>query len=353
MITLILDQKGRLWSRLEGGAPISPAEAFASLRAGTDQQFRLFAVDSTYGATLEPQALRAGTTSMTLKALLRRISGELEVTTGGETCVAYGETLQQIAQTLQAGLNSLSTIHTAGGVTVHVHGNRALSILFNEEGAQTAVTVNATGLRPQPDATVSTPITGDATTREQQRITLGEKTLINTSSFSNIDNQEYYEFEDIGDDNRATFYEIAITDPPPAGGSFTLETTGGNVTDPIDIKIGSKKLEVTILNYPDFRPSLPGDTSNANWTVVKPAPYTWQLTNALTGARPTFTADISGVQFHPGVIATVDLSTIATWAQATDGNLQLEATIRTDLTGRGDAEIFRAMFSLPAKNLEN
>lgn len=342
MITLILDQKGRLWSRLEGGAPISPAEAFASLRAATDQQFRLFAVDSTYGSTLEPQALRAGTTSLTLKALLQNISGELEVTTGGDTCIAYGETLGQIAQTLQAGLNSLSTIHTAGGITVHVHGNRALSILFNEEGAQTAVTVNATGLRPQPDATVSTPITGDATTREQQRITLGEKTLINTSSFSNIDNQEYYEYSDIGDSNRASFYEIAITDPPPAGGSFTLESSTGTVSNAIPVKTGAKTLEKKYFSF-----------FLGSWLVVKPAPYTWQITNEYTGANDTFTADISGVQFHPGVIGTVDLSTIATWVEAITGDINLEATIRTDLTGRGDAEIFRAAFALPARNLEN
>ena len=342
MIDIILDEKGRLWSRLSGGQPISPAEAFSSLTPGTDQQFRLYLVRCTGGNRLEPLPLRAGTTTMELVALVHDIEGDLSVSVGGDTAVASGKGLGELAQSLQAGLNSLTTIHNAGGLKVYVSGWRGLDVAYEVTGDQTAITADVSALRPIPDGTITTPVAGDGSTREVQRILLGEKTLATITSWSTIATRDTYEFTQAGDANAAALYEISLADPIPAAGSFTLDL-GGTVTDPIPLHYGAKNVQTLI---------------DSAWgadlfTVRKPYPYTWRLQRTAVGALTTPTADVGGVEFHPGISATVDLSSAANFAQTAGSHLHLRAIIRTDLTGQGDSEVFRADFRIPSEKLES
>lgn len=342
MIDLIIDEKRRLWSRLDGGHPVSLADQMRKLSPGTDSQFRLYVVRSTAGNKLEPLPIRVGTTTAEIIAILPKIRGEISATIGGDTCVATGENLQQLAASLQSGLNSLTTVHNAGGVKVNVCGWRGLDIRWELVGAQTSPTIDVSALEPRPDGTVTTPITGTASVRQLDRILLGERTLATLNSWSTISTRDSYEFSKAGDADAAALYELSLADPAPAAGSFTLDLSGTK-TDPIPPHYGAKNVQTVI-------DSAWGDDL---FVVRKPYPFTWRLQRTAVGALALPTADVGGIEFHPGASQSVDLSSVADFAQTAGPDLHLRLIIRTDLTTNGDEEIFRGDCTIPAENLES
>ena len=341
MIDLIIDEKRRLWSRLDGGKPISLADVMANISPGTDSQFRLFVVRSTAGSKLEPLPIRAGTTTAEIIAIIPKIRGEISATIGGDTCIATGENLQELAVSLQGGLNSLTTVHNAGGVKVNVAGWRGLDIRYELVGAQTAPTVNVSALEPNPDGTVTTPITGTASVRQLDRILLGEKTLATLNSWSVVSERDSYEYTQAGDAGSAAIYEISLADPAPAAGSFSLDL-GGTKTDPIPPHYGAKNMQTVI-------DSAWGEDL---FTVRKPYPYTWRIQRSALGALTLPTADVTGIVWHPGASQSIDLSTLAEYAQTAGPNLHLRLIVRSDLADTGDAEIYREDCVIPAEKLE-
>jgi len=341
-LDIIIDENRRLWSRLEGGHPIPLADLLAKISPGSDVQMRLYYVRSSHGDSLEPLSLRSASTTLELKAHVGDVTGELVADHGGDSATATGATLAALGASLQSALNGITEIHDAGGVRVSVLGLRGLLVTWESYGARDLITVDASNLAPQPDATVEEIVAGDADTRAVQRILLGDRTLATVTTWNTITARDTYEFTQAGDTDAAAIYEVALSDPAPAAGSFTLDL-GGTVTAPIPIGYGATKFQSVI-----------DDAWGAVFTVRKPYPYTWRLQRTAVGALTTPTGDFGGIVWHPGVDGTADLSGLDEIAAHRAGaSVELELVVRADVTSTGDEEIYRGRASVPAAHLES
>ena len=93
------------------------------------------------------------------------------------------------ATALQVALNALSSVTTAGGVTVTGSIKDGFVVAFNVNGARNLITGNVSGLSPVVDVVIGRQKTGNGATKEEQTIRIGNDwttTLLVTKSITLI-----------------------------------------------------------------------------------------------------------------------------------------------------------------------
>lgn len=223
MIRLIIDSEGGVWSDFRDPRPVMLSDALASAESADVEveiyEAKVWSRERVSLAPLTPASeytIRA-TTGFDPNSLIT-------FTFGGDSNALYARQLR--ASTLEAALNSLDDMATAGGCDVRptsgVDGDVSFRVTFRDPGSRAAIAVSVENGQT---ATVTEKAAGDVTTREVQEIrirqavscVLGNATDSVAATISNPDPGLWA----IKIDERAT------------SGSWTL-TIGATATTPLD-----------------------------------------------------------------------------------------------------------------------
>lgn len=148
--------------------------------------------------------------------------GTFTITDGTDTTSALAYNVS--AASMQTALNALNTSTGPFGDTVVVTGTAGgpYKITFDSNGAQSSLSVAATGLTPESGATVSELVAGDGSTQEVQSIQLYQQPLIlvtswtisGTSATASVNLTDYDLYQAVIDDGGSIerTLEIEITD---------------------------------------------------------------------------------------------------------------------------------------------
>lgn len=270
-------------------------------------------------------------TTETLKLALGRVdqapaSGTFTLTFGADTTASLAYNIS--AADLSTALNGLTSITTAGGVTVSGVDGGPFTIAFDAVGAQAYITGDLALLEPASVLNNVRKQTGDGSTKEIQVIRLAEGVLALQDTFS------------------AIAAPVATISTLTAGGSganeiqqlvIDQECIGGLIA----LTFGAKS---TSFNYgataDEVKESLEGNTNigagNIAVTKVSDTIYTFEFIGTLADANQAeFTVDGSGLEGFSGFSASLDLDNYSVESFLA-GSANKECYIELELTAGSD-----------------
>ena len=245
---------------------------------------------------------------------------------GGDTTAALP--FNATAAQLQAALNALASITSAGGVTVSKVGDN-YNIAFNLPGVRTELTTNATSLIPLSTATVAVLQEGTSTKVAISLVHLQRTVAGLATSFTQTEASQIT-IESLGawDGSKANF-RLSIS-PDPKGGSFTIgfdAQTGDDVSTSA-IQVGASAQDVqNALNIKALVDKV---------TVTQVGAYAYDITVATQPGTAGLTANDAGLLSFNGYVGDLSLNT-AEAISLLDGAESVETTLEVEITSDSKA----------------
>lgn len=292
---------GLAYSSFTGSTQVSNP----SLYLGDKAQLEIYLVKDT-GVPSYPREEIAYPAGLSLRVALGPIDesptgGTWKLSYGGDTtsAIPYNATTAQ----LQSALNALASITSAGGVTVTKVGDN-YNILFNNVGARTELTTDATSLTPLSTAGVAPLQVGDGSKPQiylvhLQRTVAGLATTFNQVTASSITVSTITAW----DGTRAT-YRVAIS-PDPKGGTFSLNFDALSGTDVSTSAISVGASGIDLLNALNVT----GSALAGKVSVQQLGAYTYDITVLTQPGTNGLTANASGLLSFNGYTGQLDLNT--------------------------------------------
>jgi hypothetical protein len=248
-------------------------------------------------------------------------AGTWTISFSGDTTSAlpYNATATQ----LQAALNALASITSAGGVTVSKIGDN-YNIAFNQVGARTELTTDPTALIPLSAATVALLQQGTASKVAISLVHLQRTVAGLATTFTQTEDCEIT-IESLGawDGSKATF-RLSIS-PDPKGGSFTIsfDPQTGNDVSTSAIQVGASSQDVqNALNISSLVDKV---------TVTQVGAYAYDITVATQPGSAGLTANDAGLLSFSGYVGDLSLNT-AEAISLLDGAESVETTLEVEIT---------------------
>ena len=248
-------------------------------------------------------------------------AGTWTMSFSGDTTSAlpYNATATQ----LQAALNALASITSAGGVTVSKIGDN-YNIAFNLVGARTELTTDPTSLIPLSAATVALLQQGTASKVAISLVHLQRTVAGLATTFTQTEDCEIT-IESLGawDGSKATF-RLSIS-PDPKGGSFTIsfDPQTGNDVSTSAIQVGASGQDVqNALNISSLVDKV---------TVTQVGAYAYDITVATQPGTAGLTANDAGLLSFSGYVGDLSLNT-AEAISLLDGAESVETTLEVEIT---------------------
>jgi hypothetical protein len=248
-------------------------------------------------------------------------AGTWTMSFSGDTTSAlpYNATATQ----LQAALNALASITSAGGVTVSKIGDN-YNIAFNLVGARTELTTDPTSLIPLSAATVALLQQGTASKVAISLVHLQRTVAGLATTFTQTEDCEIT-IESLGawDGSKATF-RLSIS-PDPKGGSFTIsfDPQTGNDVSTSAIQVGASSQDVqNALNINSLVDKV---------TVTQVGAYAYDITVATQPGTAGLTANDAGLLSFSGYVGDLSLNT-AEAISLLDGAESVETTLEVEIT---------------------
>jgi len=245
---------------------------------------------------------------------------------GGDTTAALP--FNATAAQLQAALNALASITSAGGVTVSKIGDN-YNVAFNQPGVRTELTTNATSLIPLSTAAVSILQEGTSTKVAISLVHLQRTVAGLATSFTQTEASQIT-IESLGawDGSKANF-RLSIS-PDPKGGSFTIgfdAQTGDDVSTSA-IQVGASAQDVqNALNIKALVDKV---------TVTQVGAYAYDITVATQPGTAGLTANDAGLLSFNGYVGDLSLNT-AEAISLLDGAESVETTLEVEITSDSKA----------------
>jgi len=229
-------------------------------------------------------------------------TGTYTLTFGGDTTSAIDAAAT--AGAIQAALNGLSAISSAGGVTVTGELADHFTVRFTTAGTQGSITANVSQLIPDTVAVIDERIAGSASVKEIQEIQLRLTPAVYQDSWTNLGTTVTATIATTvtGNDSTNEVQRLTFSREPFAG-TYRLTMPGKNlantpgllsgVTDGVFTAISNHGL---ILNQPiqsDFSGTITGLTDDQIY-FVKTIPQPTQFTVAATAGGTLITASTTG-----------------------------------------------------------
>jgi hypothetical protein len=248
-------------------------------------------------------------------------AGTWTMSFSGDTTSAlpYNATATQ----LQAALNALASITSAGGVTVSKIGDN-YNIAFNLVGARTELTTDPTALIPLSAATVALLQQGTASKVAISLVHLQRTVAGLATTFTQTEDCQIT-IESLGawDGSKATF-RLSIS-PDPKGGSFTIsfDPQTGNDVSTSAIQVGASSQDVqNALNISSLVDKV---------TVTQVGAYAYDITVATQPGSAGLTANDAGLLSFSGYVGDLSLNT-AEAISLLDGAESVETTLEVEIT---------------------
>jgi hypothetical protein len=232
------------------------------------------------------------------------------------------------AAQLQAALNALASITSAGGVTVSKIGDN-YNVAFNQPGVRTELTTNATSLIPLSTAAVAILQEGTSTKVAISLVHLQRTVAGLATSFTQTEASQIT-IESLGawDGSKANF-RLSIS-PDPKGGSFTIgfdAQTGDDVSTSA-IQVGASAQDVqNALNIKALVDKV---------TVTQVGAYAYDITVATQPGTAGLTANDAGLLSYNGYVGDLSLNT-AEAISLLDGAESVETTLEVEITSDSKA----------------
>lgn len=271
--------------------------------------------------------------SETLKVALGRVdqaatSGTFTLTFDGDTTSAlnYNATAAEV----DTALNALTSITTAGGVTVSGSNGGPFTVAFDTVGAQNYITSDLSLIEPSAVLSNIRKQTGDGSTKEIQVLRIQENLLGLTTSFSAIPAPIATISTLIAGASGVNEIQQLKIDRQCIGGVIALAFGGASTS----FKYGATAAEV--------KTSLEGNSNiganNISVTKVSDQVYTFEFIGTLAGAdQAAITVDDSGLDGFSGFSGTLDLDnySVQSFLNGTeegDCYLEIELTDGSNIT---------------------
>jgi len=248
-------------------------------------------------------------------------AGTWTMSFGGDTTAALP--FNATAIQLQAALNALASITSAGGVTVSKIGDN-YNIAFNLVGARTELTTDSTALIPLSTAVVAVLQEGSASKVAISLVHLQRTVAGLATTFTQTEDCEIT-IESLGawDGSKAN-YRLSIS-PDPKGGSFTISfdaQTGDDVSTSA-IQVGASGQDVqNALNIKALADKV---------TVTQVGSYSYDITVATQPGTAGLTANDAGLLSFNGYVGDLSLNT-AEAISLLDGAESVETTLEVEIT---------------------
>ena len=242
------------------------------------------------------QTLRVGLGRIDVKVL----AGTYILDFDGEQTSAL--TYDAIKTDIQAALNNLANITSAGGVTVTGDGEQGpFTIRFNNPGARNFLTADVSEIEPTAIFPVIRKVTGDVSTKEQQVFKIRESLVSADSNFAMIPSPTIEVKEVIAGATGVDELQVVEISQICQGGSFTLIFSGKTAVIPYN----SSESEVEdILEALD-----PTYADSFNVVQISETQYNIYFTGTLGEINhPLLIADPSGLQGFSGFTGDMDLT---------------------------------------------
>ena len=240
---------------------------------------------------------------------------------GGNTTSAlpYNATAAQ----LQAALNALASITSAGGVTVSKIGDN-YNIAFNTAGVRTELTTDSTSLIPLSTAVVATLQAGTISKPQISLVHL-QKTVAGLATTFTQTSASQITVESLGawDGSKATF-RVSIS-PDPKGGTFTLafDAQTGDDVSTASINVGASGQDVqNALNIKALLDKV---------AVSQVGAYAYDISVSTQPGTNGLTANAAGLLSFSGYKGDLSLNT-AEAISLLDGAESVETTLEVEIT---------------------
>ncbi len=304
----------RLQKDFDDNTPITVAEMFRSERTGS-VPLELFLVDNDGGYATP------GTSDY--EVVIGRQAQEL---TTGKLKLTFTGTTEEIdlskpklATRIEAALNAVSEINSAGGVDViELNNGRAYQITFRSNGSRAAITAGVSDSMQPASALISEVTAGTGSSREIQLLTLEEASLaeVGTNAWSANSNPALAISTLVeGTANTREVSQLSISGDPAPGSFFVVSNS-----EPIPTEATAAQVK-SILNS-----ALSSDIGS----VKKTGERIWQITYKTNGDKTALSAGTHNLVKRPSVTGTLSLNTTAlAYAANSDGSdLSIGFTLR-------------------------
>ena len=246
------------------------------------------------------------------------------ITTGKLTLTFTGTTEEidlskpKLATRIEAALNAVSAVDSAGGVDVIELSPRAFQITFRSNGSRAAMSAAVAQSMQPASALISEVTAGTVSSREVQLLTLEEASLaeVSTSGWSTNSNPTLTITTLVeGTANTREVVQLSVTGDPASGSFFVVSNS-----EPISTEATAAQVK-SILN---------AALSNDIGSVKKTGERIWQITYKTNGDKTALSAGTHNLVKRPSVNATLSLNTTAlAYAANSDGSdLSVGFTLR-------------------------
>lgn len=311
---------GVAYASFSGSTQVSNPSFFL----GDKAQLEIYLVKDTGLATFPRQ--EADYSGLSFKVAVGQID---ESPTGGTWLLSYGgNTTSALAYNataaqVQAALNALASITSAGGVVVTKVGDN-YNVVFNQDGARTELTADTASLTPLSTAGISTLQEGTVSQPAIYLVHLQRTIAAFATSFTQVSaSSASVSALSAWDGGRAT-YRVSIS-PDPKGGTFTLAfdaQTGTDVTTSA-ISVGASALDV--------QNALNRDALLNKVTVQQVGAFAWDVTVTTQPGTNGLTVSGAGLLSFSGFKGELNLNTAAAIALL-DGAESIQTTLEVEIT---------------------
>ena len=225
----------------------------------------------------------------------------------------------KLRERIEAALNAVSEVDTAGGVDVEtLDSGRAYSITFRSAGSRAAITASVAESIQPAGVYLSEATAGNGSTKEVQILTLEEAALaeVTTSGWS-ANSAPALAISTIVEGTASTreVVEVSVSNDPAPGSFFVLSDS-----QPISTEATAAQVKATLNTL------LSDDIGSVKKTGLRK----WQITYASTGDKTALSAGSGNLVKRPAVTATLALTTTGlAYAAKEDGTpLPLGFTLR-------------------------
>ncbi len=303
----------RLQKNFDDKTPVTVSELFRTERTAS-LPIELFLVDDDGGYSTP--------SSSDYEVIIGR-QGQA-ITTGKLTLTFTGTTEEidlskpKLATRIEAALNAVSAVDSAGGVDVIELSPRAYQITFRSNGSRAAMSAAVAQSMQPASALISEVTAGTVSSREVQLLTLEEASLaeVSTSGWSTNSNPTLTISTLVGGTaNTREVVQLEVTGDPASGSFFVVSNS-----EPISTEATAAQVK-SILN---------AALSNDIGSVKKTGERIWQITYKTNGDKTALSAGTHNLVKRPSVNATLNLNTTAlAYAANSDGsNLSIGFTLR-------------------------
>ncbi len=225
----------------------------------------------------------------------------------------------KLRERIEAALNAVSEVDTAGGVDVEtLDSGRAYSITFRSAGSRAAITASVAESIQPAGVYLSESTAGNGSTKEVQILTLEEAALaeVTTSGWS-ANSAPALSISTIVEGTASTreVVEVSVSNDPAPGSFFVLSDS-----QPISTEATAAQVKATLNTL------LSDDIGSVKKTGLRK----WQITYASNGDKTALSAGSGNLVKRPAVTATLALTTTGlAYAAKEDGTpLPLGFTLR-------------------------